>query len=406
MKRIVILCDGTWNEPHSRHPTNVVRLAQMLAPEDPKGVTQIPIYLEGVGTGKGATAPSRFFDKYLGGMFGWGLYDNIIEAYRHLVFLYEPGDQVFIFGFSRGAFTARSLTGFIRSSGIIERDSLFHLPEAVARYQLKNMQDRPWENPEDTHPSSDESHAFRLKISPRMATSPKEITWRKKNGHPSPDLFKVDYLGVLDSVGALGVPAHLSFARLLNRRKYEFHDADLSSMVKSARHAVALDEKRRTFEPTLWSNVSELNAESDLPGTPYLEQYFLGDHGSVGGGGDLTHLSSIALSWMIEGATDAGLAFDPDAVTALSREHDPSGPLRNTTKPPKGPVNLITRLISKDRVGPANTDGLHHSVLTRWALTGQTTDFAPYRPGSLNQLETQIAALLDKNRNGTGTRIA
>src|SRR6056297_589886 len=98
MKRIVILCDGTWNRSDSKTPTNVVRLAQTLVPVDTLGVVQVPIYIQGVGTGEGVTRLARFQDRVLGGAFGFGLLENIEEAYRHLVFLYEPGDEIHIFG--------------------------------------------------------------------------------------------------------------------------------------------------------------------------------------------------------------------------------------------------------------------------------------------------------------------
>jgi uncharacterized protein (DUF2235 family) len=109
MKRIVVLCDGTWNSSDSQTPTNVVRFGQAMQRCDELGVIQVPIYIQGVGTGEGPTKLSRKLDSALGGALGWGLMDNIEEAYRHLIFIYEPGDEIYILGFSRGAYTARSL---------------------------------------------------------------------------------------------------------------------------------------------------------------------------------------------------------------------------------------------------------------------------------------------------------
>ena len=302
MKKIVILCDGTWNRIDSATPTNVVRLGQLLRSSDPVGIPQIPIYVQGVGTAQGVGKLSSSMERYLGGILGHGLYRNLIDAYIKLIFMYEPGDEIYIFGFSRGAFTARSLTGFIRATGIVPRGSLDMLPKAIKRYQDKSQGSK-------THPSSEESHQFRLQTSPFVATSEKEVAWREGKQEGDLTLLKVSYLGVWDSVGALGVPRHLVAASLLNRNKYAFHDASLSSMVKSARHSVALDERRRSFEPTRWDNVVELNAEHGDDSLPYQELYFVGDHGSVGGGGEIVSLSSIALGWIAKGAQEAGLSL-------------------------------------------------------------------------------------------------
>ena len=321
----------------------------------------------------------------LGGAFGWGLLETLVEAYRHLVFLYQPGDEIFILGFSRGAYTARSLVGFIRSTGIVDRDALHRIPDAVRRY-------RTMDDP-NTHPSSSQSHAFRAEVSPRVVTSEKEAAWRRENGRPAASLLQITYLGVWDSVGALGVPAHIPLLGRWTARRYRFHDADLSSMVRSARHAVALDERRRAFEPTRWTNVAKLNASHEgVAEPPYDELFFLGDHGSVGGGGDITALSSIGLGWIVEGAQAAGLAFDARRLEAIRVEEDPMGPLRNTAEAPKGFANWLMRLSPKDRQGPSDMSELHRSVLVRWSAEAKSVSLSPYRPGSLGAVHDQLAA--------------
>ncbi|QFT61755.1 DUF2235 domain-containing protein [Roseivivax sp. THAF30] len=391
MKRIVILCDGTWNRSDSKTPTNVVQLGQAVAPVATDGTVQVPIYIQGVGTGEGVTRVSRKLDSVLGGAFGWGLLDNIAEAYRHLVFLYEPGDEIYIFGFSRGAYTARSLTGFIRSTGIVNRDSLDLIPEAISRY-------RTLDQPKRTHPSSDASHEFRARLSPRVVTSEAEADWRAAKGMPEAPRLRISFLGVWDSVGALGVPAHIPILGEWAKRRYRFHDADLSSMVVSARHAVALDEKRKSFEPTRWTNIAELNQESGNPDPAlYQERFFAGDHGSVGGGGDIRSLSSIALTWMMEGADAAGLQFNSERVAKIETEHDPNGPLRNTREAPTGIVNWLTRLFPKDRTGPDAIDELHSSVMDR-----VRTDPTGYRPGSLANIHEKLALLLADEKPKAG----
>lgn len=401
MKRIVILCDGTWNRSDSQHPTNVVRFAQAMSGVAPDGTVQVPVYIAGVGTGRGSNRIARRTDALLGGAFGFGLFPNIVDAYQHLVFMYEPEDEIFILGFSRGAYTARSLTGLIRSTGIVEKRSLNRVPEALHRYRTLNRG-------ETHHPSSPESHRFRLELSPRIATSPAEVAWRRAQGYGDARLLRIAYLGVWDTVGALGVPIDVPVVRAWAARKYSFHDASLSSMVRSARHAVALDESRPAFAATLWDNVDDLNRESP-PGEgpePYQQRWFAGDHGSVGGGGDVRALSSIGLAWIIEGAQAAGMAFDEAEVRAIAAEQDVMGPLSNTTKRRAGLLDRLMRLRSKDRSGPAATSELHPSVVLRWRSEAKGGGFQPYRPGSL----ARIAAALDDERKrsicGGGTRLA
>jgi uncharacterized protein (DUF2235 family) len=385
MKRIVILCDGTWNRSEAPNPTNVVRLARAMQPVADDGVVQVPIYLAGVGTGQGVTWASRLSDRVLGGAFGWGLMENVIAAYRHLVFLYEPGDEIFVFGFSRGAFTARSLVGFLRSTGIIDRDRMHLLPEAEARYRKRR-------DPR-THPNSSQSHEFRARLSLRVVTGQPEADWRLIEGMPEAPRLRVAYLGVWDTVGALGVPRHLAVAPLLTGESYQFHDTDLSSLVASARHAIALDERRRTFAPARWSNLDRLNGERRGDDAPYQERFFAGDHGSVGGGGDILDLSSITLDWIAEGARAAGLCLDQDEVTRIRRARNPYGPLHNFRVPRGGLGEWITRRNPQDREGPDRVAELHESVHQRWTAEAKGAGFIPYRPGSLRRIEAELAAM-------------
>ena len=397
MKRIVILCDGTWNRSDSATPTNVVQLAQALAPRDADGHSQVPIYVQGVGTGQGVSVLSRWSDRFLGGALGWGLLENIAEAYRHLVFLWEPGDEIHIFGFSRGAYTARSLTGLIRSTGIPSRAALARVPEAVKRYRTLD-DDR-------THPDHADSHAFRAGLSPQVVTSQREAEWRAAQGLPKVPRLRIAYLGVWDSVAALGLPAHLPVIGPAMARRYRFHDSALSSMVRSARHAVALDERRRSFAAVRWGNVDVLNDGADPPrdGTPdYQELFFAGDHGSVGGGGDIRDLSSIALDWIIEGAARSGLAFDETARAAIRAERNPAGPLHNRSVPSASLSDRITRLRPADREGPKSVAELHPSALERWMMPERKAAgaaFRTYRPGSLSGIEAELVAMLDRQED-------
>ncbi len=384
MKRIVILCDGTWNAAESAWPTNVVRLGQALAPVGLEGCVQVPIYVEGVGTGRrGVTSWTRAADRILGGLLGFGLMANVVEAYRHLVFLYEPGDEVFVFGFSRGAFTARSLIGFIRFNGLLARDGLAHLPEAARRYSERRI-----ESPERRQRRNAE---WRARFAPWFLVDPGDAPIYGEYDATSAVPFDIAFLGVWDTVGALGVPGHFTAAPFLNRR-YTFHDTDLTPMVRAARHAVALDEKRKAFRPTLWTNLRDLNAGHADP--RYLQEHFAGDHGSVGGGGDITGLSAIALDWMMAGAGDAGLEFDPMVAAAIRAEMDPMGPLGNRTVP-AGRFTRLTRRFGAWRDPVARFEDVSRPARRRWAFEAKTAGFEPYRPGPLAGLAADLDAWRD-----------
>ncbi|CTQ51360.1 DUF2235 domain-containing protein [Jannaschia donghaensis] len=388
MKRIVILCDGTWNAAEAPFPTNVVRLGQALSPQGDDGRVQVPIYVEGVGTGRrGVTGLSKAMDRWLGGALGFGLMANVMEAYRHLVFLYEPGDEVYVFGFSRGAFTARSLVGFIRFTGLLARADLDRIPEAVRRYSQKRI--------ETAERRQRRNAEWRARFAPWFLVDPDDAAVYAEFGATSAVPFDITYLGVWDTVGALGVPGHFTAAPLLNR-KYAFHDTGLTSMVRAARHAVALDETRKSFRPTLWTNLETLNAGHDDP--PYLQQYFAGDHGSVGGGGDLTGLSANALTWMMDGARASGLGFDPMVAKTIRTEGDPMAPLHNHTVPSGGLVAGLMRKYGAPRDPVGRFEDVSLPARQRWAFEAKGDGFKPYRPEPLKPVASYLNEWQDPGR--------
>ncbi|MEM9032139.1 MAG: DUF2235 domain-containing protein [Pseudomonadota bacterium] len=371
MKRIAIFCDGTWNRSDARFPTNVVQLSQATLLRDPvDGTVQQVFYVPGVGTGRGATRLARWHDRILGGAMGLGLNLNLEEAYRSLVFAYEPGDEIYLFGFSRGAFTARSLAGFIRSAGIPDRSQVSRIPEALARYRSLAY---------DTHPDHEDSLAFRQSYAPRLFTSPVEADWRFLNGHPPGQPLKIAYLGVWDTVGALGVPGMFQILSWIFNGPHQFHDQSLSRSVEAARHAVAIDERRSTFEPTLWNNLDALNAAGEGDARVFRQEWFPGTHGSVGGGGDIRGLSDAAALWVARGAAGRGLAFDTGVLGAFERETDPRAPLHNQTAPP-GAVERLLGRFSRDREGPVDVEDVAAITRKRWAIDRS------YRPRTLREV--------------------
>ena len=264
MRRLVVCCDGTWKAAESSTITNVTYMARAVAPiSGLDGATQVVFYDPGVGTG-------NFVDRFSGGAFGDGLDDNIVDAYRFLVYNYSPGDEVFFFGFSRGAYTARSAVGMLRKCGLLKK---VHAGRVGAAYELyRKRNDAP--------------------DGPRATKFRDDFSW---------PTFAVEFLGVWDTVGALGIP--LNGFRWFTRRDDQFHDTTLSRIVRRAYHAVAIDERRGAFKPTLWQRQPDSNQKVE-------QAWFTGVHSDVGGGYEDRGLANITFQWMAKRAYDAGLEFD------------------------------------------------------------------------------------------------
>jgi uncharacterized protein (DUF2235 family) len=346
MKRLVLCCDGTWNRADQARggvpcPTNVVRMAYRVA-KRAGGVAQILYYDQGVGTG-------NVVDRVSGGALGEGLEDNIHDAYRFLVGNYEPGDELFLFGFSRGAFTVRSIVGMIRKCGILRRDAVQHYQAARALYR------------DDAHPDDDRPKAFRA-----------------RHSLAGIDGIPVKFIGVWDTVGALGIP--LRGLRWFTRGKYQFHDTELSATVERAGHALAIDEHRAPFEPTLWSYKPKA-------GQTVEQVWFCGAHSDVGGGYPAPCLSDIPLGWMLDRAHAAGLGLDQAAITAYPLNLDPLVPLHTSktglyslTPGIDRPIGLAAPRKPEDsRRGPDATQSVHPAVRERWDKD------RTYRPAALRE---------------------
>jgi uncharacterized protein (DUF2235 family) len=275
-KRLVVCCDGTWNFADQPSKTNVAKIALSVRPGSVAGKEQRVYYHSGVGT--------RRRERLSGGAFGVGLSGNVIDAYRFLVETYEPDDELFLFGFSRGAFTARSLAGLLRNCGVLRQDHADRIPEAWALYRDRIER-----------PNGAAATLFRRSYA-REA--------------------EIHFIGVWDTVGALGIPIpHAvplqSIANRLNRR-WEFHDTQLSSWVRAAFHALAIDEQRSAFGPTLWHQ----QPGAAKQGQELKQVWFAGVHCDVGGGYREHGLSDVTLQWMVDQARRYGLVFDADMISS------------------------------------------------------------------------------------------
>ena len=334
MKRIIICADGTWNlrdqidkATGKRHATNVTKLARAVLPRTKEGIDQIVFYHDGVGTRRG-------LDRLTGGAFGHGMERNIRDIYRFIAYNYMPEDEIFLFGFSRGAFTVRTLVGFMNKVGLVTKGDDFCVPELYTCYERSYKSE-----------SDEWKKAFR----------------NVRCARPCPI---IKFIGVWDTVGALGAPGFIG--QVLSRNRYRYHDVGLNSNVKTAVHAMAIDEHRRPFKPNLWVR------PADWTGA-LMQAWFPGVHSNVGGGYSPDGLANEALHWMVEQAEQAGLSVDYDYLK-------PFRPCFNSVL--NNSMTLMYRLFGRYTrpLGRHGADGevVHQSVLDRMRLPE-----CHYRPKNL-----------------------
>ena len=341
MKRLIICCDGTWQSLDNDWPTNVQRIAQFVRPTASDGTTQTLYYDPGVGLGSA-------LNRLLGGAFGMGLDAEIEQAYSFLSMNWEVGDEIYLFGFSRGAYTVRSLAGLIRSCGIVRRDCLRAIPRAMALYRDREI-----------GPDHDECIIFRKSNSIGQQDEPPVL----------------HFLGCFDTVGALGIPDVIPLLpeERIFADKHAFHDTQLNSWLLHARHAVAIDEQRQDFDVTRMIPPRHPRPEHTLK-----EVWFPGGHGSVGGGIRTERgLSDGPLKWMVAEAGGVGLEFCPDLIEDYTRP-DPLA----SFQPYTGPLALVRPM--HWRKGPVSKDALSEEAMIRWQKTG-------YCPPTIEQLLKQGA---------------
>ena len=319
-KRIIFCTDGTWDNTGKN--TNVYKLFKALLTT----AEQVPYYDDGVGS------DGLPLEKLNGGAFGLGLFQKIKDGYTKIAQTYEKGDQIFIFGFSRGAFTARSIAGMIAVCG---------LPTA-------NFTDAVVETAFQAYRNKDQRPALLAQLNKTCS------------------LFNapISMVGVWDTVGSLGIPAIFGGVSPLI---YGFLDTNLHPDVLHAYHALALDERRAEFPATLWTNPS--------PGQVLEQVWFAGVHCDVGGSypddPDGTALSDITLAWMMGKAAALGLQFAPAVLAGLTLPMDPKYAL-DTKHESWSPLWLFPK---HRPIPPGST--ISDSVYTR------CTHDASYRPGNL-----------------------
>lgn len=272
-KRLAVFLDGTWNEPGDN--TNVWRLRSLCSPIANDGMLQLLYYDPG---------PSGF----RGGTFGEGVSKNVIQAYEWLIDHYNKGDDIFIFGFSRGAFTARSLAGFITKYGLLKPGAPLSVPQMFKRYQ-----------------SASEKTIWKLNDEVASGTCGDHSNierWMVKYAR----CIQIKMVGVWDTVGALGIPSFSIPG--ISRSTFGWHHTGLRVPIEHGFHAMAIDEHRPPFKATLWSARKGIKAAPRSLAS-VEQRWFLGAHANVGGGYTNDLLGQPPLRWMANKAKGLGLEF-------------------------------------------------------------------------------------------------
>ncbi len=312
-KNIIIFSDGTGQEGGKKYNTNVYKIFNMIRD---RSTEQIAYYDQGLGTG---------WNKISGNLIGSGITQNIMQSYHFIFDTYQVGDELFLFGFSRGAATVRSLAGFIHLFGILPKSRPELIKQALTIYKMKDI-------------------AKRQKKALELLSKNKNI-W-----------CKIKFIGVWDTVAALGLPIKFldNILTMLPFLKHQFHDFTLSESICHAYQALSIDDKRKIFHPILWKK----NPSSEQT----LKQvWFCGSHTDVGGGYKSSGLSDIPLVWMLDQAMSHGLKLFGNYNVKIDQQVNAA--MHDETS--EFPSNLFRR---QERIwdgAVSNNPTVHASVLAR-----------------------------------------
>ncbi|MFO1434361.1 MAG: DUF2235 domain-containing protein [Candidatus Competibacteraceae bacterium] len=373
-KNIVLLSDGTGNSAGKLSSTNVWRLYQALDLSKPPANTaapeQIAYYDNGVGTS--SFRPLAL----LGGAFGWGLKRNVIDLYTFLCWNYVDGDQIYCFGFSRGAFTIRVLTGLIHFHGLVDKAEYKDSKEELRRLATRVFR----EFRHDCAKKKSRLVGYAWTLGKKAADHCRLYGPPSKKEGPA-----IAFLGLWDTVAAYGLPIDeltraWDFIFPLSTPK-----RDLVSNVERACHALALDDERNTFHPVLWNeeNESGNSQTKNICDERITQVWFCGMHSNVGGGYPDDALAYVSLDWMVDMAGQAGLKFKPDERKEIKAKAYWDGKMEDSRHGLGGSYRYLPRKLEvltediddKDNKVVIERPKIHESVLKR--IKSGTDGYAP-----------------------------
>ena len=378
MKNIILCSDGTGNQDIKGRGTNVFKLFEAIDihshKSDESKVNQIAFYDDGVGTS------NLIFLKLIGGAFGWGLKRNVLELYASLVRVYTPGDRIYLFGFSRGAYTVRTLSGLIKCCGVIDAALVSNSEELNKRvnycWKLFKKNFSRWKT--ISNKNNPNGNGDKLK---ELSTY-----------GASEDSKKIHFIGVWDTVSAI-VPLP-GVSNLINFIKpFRFPDFMPGEHVCHARHALAIDDERKPFHPDLWD---EKRKSSDQQ---IKQVWFAGSHSNVGGGYSKQGMSLVALDWMMREAESNGLDFIQESRSFVENQRNVNDKLYD----PRAGLGLYYRWKPRNIADLCLKNGISKPLIHESVFERILSSTEGYRPGNIPYI-FEIEPTEEKNRSETNTR--
>ncbi|KAI0724628.1 hypothetical protein C8T65DRAFT_714709 [Cerioporus squamosus] len=366
-KRIIVCCDGTWQDGLDARQkwkyTNILRLARSINHVDERfnpPIHQVVFYQSGIGT-------ENIYDKIVDGVTGASLASKVEEAYGFVAHNYRPGDEIFLFGFSRGAYTARMVAMFIGAIGVLDRTQMDHFASIFLAYQKRGRAE-----------DEEEKRLLNEELEPWTSSgAPGQVRVDIGPGH-----FSVKVIGVFDTVGSVGMPEELSLTSEKIKNIFGFPDRRLGHHVERAYQALALDETRADFTCAPFEQTQAGRERGQV-----LKQcWFSGSHCDVGGGFEEHDLSDLTFNWLIANIEDA-LSFDYDYVSSLPQPVAPWG-----AQPPHDPLTGIYKLAKVSRREPPSEtnevthETIHPSIMAQPNLSPHVKSIVDSNPPILHQL--------------------
>jgi uncharacterized protein (DUF2235 family) len=339
-KRVIVCCDGTWQDgiivKDRWKYTNILRLARTINHEDNRfnpAIPQVVYYQSGIGS------ENNFYSEYVQGATGANLAEKVEEGYGFISQNFQPGDEIFLFGFSRGAYTARMIASFIGAIGVLDRQDMNHFAEVFINFQKRGKT---------------KDQAEQAELDRKLAPWTSHDSPGKKRADSSKDTFSIKCVGVFDTVGSLGLPEELTLHANKVTTIFGFPDKKLGEHIENAFHALALNETRADFNCAKFEQTEGGRRKNQL-----LKQcWFTGSHSDIGGGWHDHDLADYTLAWMVSNVANM-LSLDYKYLVSLPEPCYPWG-----KQPPHNPRTGIFSFASEvTRQVPASTDDVTHETI-------------------------------------------
>jgi len=361
-KRIIVCCDGTWQDGivvDARWKyTNVLRLSRAVRHADDRvdpPIPQVVFYQSGIGSS------NNLYSQIVDGATGASLGEKVEEAYAFIAQNYHPGDEIFLFGFSRGAYTARTVASFIGEIGILNRIDMDHFADIFVAFQKRGKAE-----------DEDEKKALDAMLDPWV----RDDAPGKKRADSGPDGFSIKCVGVFDTVGSVGLPEELTRHSETMKTLFGFRDKSLGEHIEKAYQALALNERRADFDCAKFEQTEGGRRKKQV-----LKQcWFTGCHSDIGGGYQEHDLADLTLTWMAANVGDI-LALNVEYIASLPNPVAPWGEL----PPHNSVVGIFALAKTIQRKIPTETDNvthesIHPSVLRQKTLVPELAEHLAKNP--------------------------